>query len=122
MTFMKTFVVATLCLLPLQAVAEEDNGTNLMRRGAEMFLKGLEQQMEPALEDLRALTDELGPQMQDFFQEMGPAFRDLLDEVEDWSLYHAPEVLPNGDIILRRRQPDEPAPEESETPGDQVDL
>jgi len=37
----------------------------------------------------------------------------VLEEVEDWSQYEAPEVQPNGDIIIRRK-PDAPVvtPEE----------
>jgi hypothetical protein len=38
---------------------------------------------------------------------MGPALRDLMDQVGDLSAYHAPEVLPNGDIIIRRKTPQE---------------
>jgi hypothetical protein len=38
---------------------------------------------------------------------MGPKLRAVLDDVEDWSVYSPPEVLPNGDIIIRRK-PDAP--------------
>ena len=34
---------------------------------------------------------------------MAPYLRDLLQQVDDWSVYEAPEVLPNGDIILRKK-------------------
>lgn len=90
-----------------------------MQQGAELFLKGLTEQMEPALDDLKSMTEELGPQMRDFFAEMGPAFGDLLEEVEDWSLYEAPERLPNGDIIIRRK-PD--APKAEPKPDEAIDL
>jgi hypothetical protein len=42
---------------------------------------------------------------------MGPVFKSLMDEVQDWSAYHPPEMLPNGDIILRRKV--EEAPQDS---------
>jgi hypothetical protein len=41
--------------------------------------------------------------MQQFLDEMGPALTELLDTISDWSNYAAPEVLPNGDIIIRRK-------------------
>ena len=71
-------------------------------------LKGLQQQMEPALEEFEGFAREIGPQMQSFFLEMGPAFKSLMDEVQDWSAYHPPEMLPNGDIILRRKVEEAP--------------
>ncbi len=100
--------------------AEEESGKSLMQQGAELFLKGLTEQMEPALDDLQALAEDFGPQMRDFFAEMGPAFGTLLEEVEDWSVYEAPERLPNGDIIIRRK-PDAPAEEPTE-PEEAIEL
>ena len=87
-----------------------------MERGAEMFLDGLLKQMEPALKDMEGL----GPQLRDFAQGMGPALAELIDTVEDWTAYEAPEILPNGDIILRRKQP-APAPMSPIEEG-QIDL
>lgn len=112
-----TAVTVMLCAAP--AVAEEEgNGKSLMQQGAELFLKGLTEQMEPALDDLKSLTEEMGPQLREFFSEMGPALGSILEEVEDWSVYEAPEMLPNGDIIIRRK-PDEP---EEPSSTDPVDL
>ena len=101
-----------------QSESEGGQGRSLMEEGARLFLKGLQQQMEPALEEFEGFAREIGPQMQSFFLEMGPAFKSLMDEVQDWSAYHPPEMLPNGDIILRRkagRLPEEVAPEDGET-------
>ena len=51
---------------------------------------------------------------------MGPALETLLEAVEDFSAYHPPEVLPNGDIILRKKALNEQAvPSNSD---DQIDL
>lgn len=55
---------------------------------------------------------------------MGPKLRAVLEDVEDWSVYEAPEVLDNGDIIIRRK-PDVPEPEAEkapEEPAPQIDL
>ena len=70
--------------------AEDDTpGRDLMGQALELFMEGLVQEMEPALQDLTGLLD-------------------------DFDAYHLPEVLPNGDIIIRRKRPDEPVPEEIE--------
>ena len=51
-----------------------------MTEALRLFMKGLMQEVEPALDDLG----------------------DLLDNLD---AYHPPEVLPNGDIIIRRKTP-----------------
>lgn len=94
-----------LSLLAPPAVAQEGYATNMIEDGLKLFFRGLVQEMEPALEDLEALARDMGPAMADFLREMGPALKDLMDEVKDWSAYHPPEMLPNGDIILRRKTP-----------------
>ena len=120
MKAMRHFVLAVSLALaaPMGAQAEEDNGLSLMEEGALLFFKGLQQQMEPAIEGLQDFAAEMGPELQSFFLEMGPAFRELMSEVEDWSAYHPPEILPNGDIILRRKQPEEIGQSEE----DEIDI
>ncbi|MEL6618598.1 MAG: hypothetical protein AAFP16_06960 [Pseudomonadota bacterium] len=117
---MKRLVLITWLIWPVPALAEEEGkGLSLMERGAQMLMEGLLQEMEPAIDDLQALAQEFGPALQDFASQMGPALRGLLDEVEDWSVYHPPEMLENGDIIIRRKRPDDtpPAP-----PGDDIEI
>ncbi len=112
------FATSTAMALPTQA--QEDTGKSLMERGAELFLEGLRQEMEPTLEDLRGLADQFGPALQSFMQEMGPALADLAAQVQDWSVYETPEMLPNGDIIIRRKpkdQTEEPVPQEDASDG-----
>lgn len=91
-----------------------------MERGAQLFFEGLMQEMAPALDDMAKLMEEAGPALQEFVTDMGPKLLGMLEEVEDWSVYEAPEVLPNGDIIIRRK-PDMPlaAPDEQQP---QIDL
>ena len=102
---------------------QEEKGFSLMEEGARLFFKGIMQEMEPALEDLQDLTEEMEPALRQFAQEMGPALRDLMDKVDDITMYHPPELLPNGDIILRRKQPMPPdtAPEPEDGDG-AIDL
>jgi hypothetical protein len=87
-----------------------DEGLSLMERGARMFLEGMRREMAPALEDLRGMVDTMGPAMQDFLREMGPALTALLNRVGDLSAYEAPTLLPNGDIIIRRKPEAGPLP------------
>ena len=120
---MKRFVAPALCLaLALPVAAEEtapqdDPGLGLMERGARMFIEGLLSEMEPALKDLERLAQELGPRFMLFADEMGPALADLLEQVEDWTAYHPPEILPNGDIIIRRKSEAERMDE-----GEEIDI
>ena len=61
----------------------EPEGRDLMGEALRLFMRGLLEEMEPAMDDLSALLENL-------------------------DAYHAPEVLPNGDIIIRRKTPLEP--------------
>ncbi|WP_170478760.1 hypothetical protein [Ruegeria arenilitoris] len=102
----------------LPAKAQENNGKSLMERGAEMFLEGLRQEMEPSFDELLGFADQFGPAMQTFIQEMGPALAELAAQVQDWGLYETPEMLPNGDIIIRKKpQPEEPEPPRAQEPS-----
>ena len=92
---------ACACLALPGHAEEPEGGLSLMERGAQMLMEGMLRELEPALEDLQGI----GPSLRDFAQEMGPALGQLLDEVRDWSAYHPPEILPNGDIIIRRKEP-----------------
>lgn len=118
--FALTVAVGLLCT---PAVAEDapktdmNDGLNLMEEGARMLMRGLLEEMEPTIDTLRDSFEDLGPAFGEFAQAVGPAFSDLLEQVDDLRHYDAPEILPNGDIIMRR-SPDapvwEPVPETSE--------
>jgi hypothetical protein len=100
-----------------QTDTEIDDGFNLMEEGARMLMRGLMSEMEPAITELRDGFEEMGPAFTEFAQAVGPAFAELLNQVDDFRNYDAPEFLPNGDIIIRRK-PDapiwEPDPETGE--------
>ena len=116
------FALAATMFTPA-AHAEEGPGLSLMERGAQMFLEGILKEMEPAVEDLQDLADDMGPALRQFADDMGPKLSELLGEVEDWSVYMPPEVLPNGDIIIRRK-PDHPMtpPDAPTEPAPQIEL
>lgn len=82
-------------------------GLSLMERGAEMFFRGILGELEPQIDEFRNFAQEAEPLMQEFADHMGPALVDLLAKIDDLSNYEAPEILPNGDIIIRR-SPDAP--------------
>lgn len=108
--------------LPAVATAE-DSGSELMRKGFELFLDGLQEEMAPGMEALVDLWAEAGPSLQGFLEEMGPALAEMMAQVQDWTAYHPPEILPNGDIILRRKTPEElPQEEDAPLPEGQIEL
>lgn len=103
------FAVALTCIA-LPALAQEeadDDGLSLMEKGAQLFFEGIMREMEPALNDLRGIAEDLEPGLREFVQQMGPAFVELLGKIDDLNAYHPPEMLPNGDIIIRRKTPEE---------------
>jgi len=109
LTSLVALVLAAPVMSPATAqdAADPDEGLSLMERGAQMFMEGILREMEPTMQDLRDLAQEMGPDLRRFVQEMGPAFGELLGKIDDLSAYHPPEMLPNGDIILRRKTPQE---------------
>ncbi|WP_319826254.1 hypothetical protein [Thalassovita sp.] len=114
--------IAVLCLCAAPALAEEpseDQGLSLMEEGAKLFFRGIMQEMEPAMEDLKALADTMEPAVRQFIREMGPALAEVLGKIDDLSMYHPPEMLPNGDIIMRRKPP---AEVQAEPENPEIDL
>jgi hypothetical protein len=121
---MKRLILAfTVVWIPAVASAQEDGGLSLMERGAQMFMEGIMKEVAPAIDELEGLADRAGPALRNFASEMGPKLAEILDQVEDWSVYEAPEMLPNGDIIIRRKPtpPLEKPPAPTE-PAPQIDL
>ncbi|MGR3490748.1 MAG: hypothetical protein ACU0DW_01710 [Shimia sp.] len=117
---MKRYVLI-LSLLAAPAFAQDEGeaerGLSLMERGAQLFLEGLLSEVEPAITELEGLLNDAGPQLEALLREMGPAFAELMGRLDDISNYEAPELLPNGDIIIRRK-PEAPVFD----PSDGVEL
>jgi hypothetical protein len=92
---------------PGQEEAEQGEigqGLDLLGEGARLMLRGLLQQMEPAL---RGLGQDVAA--------LRPVLEDLVRMIGDVRNYHAPEMLPNGDIIIRRKVP-------LPVPGEDVEI
>ncbi|MDE9450891.1 hypothetical protein J3R80_10480 [Aliiroseovarius sp. Z3] len=73
-------------------VAPNDNpelseGAELLNRGFQLLLEGLAKEVEP---------------MADKWAE---GWAELVERFGDLNAYYPPETLPNGDIIIRRRNP-----------------
>jgi hypothetical protein len=110
-------VALAVLLLPAPLYAQEaepgvGEGFSLLEEGAKLVLRGMLREVQPTLEDMQ----------KDFeatFAEMGPALRDLAAKIDDIRNYEAPEILPNGDIIIRRKRPyGPPMPE----PNGEIEL
>ncbi len=89
---------ATLTVAPAFAQTERDDlreGMDLLSEGTKLLLRGLIGEIEPAL-------------------------RELEGALSDLNAYHRPEVLPNGDIIIRRKIPLQVEPETGE--DGEIDL
>lgn len=69
---------------------ELSEGAELLNRGFQLLLEGLANEIEPMAE------------------EWSEGWADLVEKFGDMQVYHPPEVLPNGDIIIRRRTPLDP--------------
>ena len=70
-----------------------------------------------------------GTRLRGLFDEMigavNPYLADLAEMLGDLSGWHAPELLPNGDILIRRREPQMPEdqlPEEEGPVEDPLEL
>lgn len=110
------FIGPLVVLLAAPALAEEpaatpEEGFSLLREGARVLMENFFSEMEPALNDMQ---DGLGEAL----RQMEPMMRDLGAMMGELQNYHAPEKLPNGDIIIRRKSPAEIAAE----PGEGIEL
>jgi hypothetical protein len=89
-------VVLWLAALPAASQdGEIEEGMDLLSEGTRLLLRGLLAEMEPALRELRGALVGL-------------------------NAYHPPEMLPNGDIIIRRKTPEEI--EESRPDGEEIEI
>ena len=115
---MKPLLVLTLLallVLPRAATAQEAEAPSLMERGLRLFMEGLMEEMEPALRDLEGLAEEAKPLLEQLQKDLNERFGDL-------NAYHAPEVLPNGDILIRRKEPIDPGLPIEPNPDGSIDL
>ena len=94
-------LVALALAAPVRAEEAPDrfaDGMEQLSEGTRLLLEGLMGELAPMVNDLRGMIDDL-------------------------SLYEMPEVLPNGDIIIRRkRAPDAPPVPEGLPPREEGEI
>ena len=66
----------------------------------------------PLFEGLDELADGMRKLLEGLQDDVAPLMEDLSDQLRGLNAYHPPEVLPNGDIIIRRKAPSEMTPED----------
>ncbi len=116
-------IALALCLTVTPAFAQDaapdtGEGFSLMEEGAKLMLRGLMSQMEPTLDEMGEALKGMEPTLRD----LGPKFQQLIAMIDDFKNYDAPEMLPNGDIIIRRNTPLLPKPEFMPGPNGEIDL
>ncbi len=101
-------ILTAALLLPFSATAQSeesgeiDEGFSLIEEGAKLLFRGILSEMEPAIEEFSTLGEEVAPTLQMLATEMGPALIELFETLDDLRHYEPPEILPNGDVIIRR--------------------
>ncbi|WP_246045418.1 hypothetical protein [Rubellimicrobium roseum] len=97
-------LAAALLAAPLHA---QEEGPSLLDQGRDLFLRGLTEEIAPQIEGLSGIAAEYLPTFTLLAREMGPAFVEVFGRIDAIGNYEPPEILPNGDILLRR-SPDAP--------------
>lgn len=106
---MKQLAILALCTtLATPTLAQENEplveGLDLLGQGSRLLLEGLRGELGPLFDDMEALSSDLAPFLQSLNEQLSEGLGEL-------NAYHPPEILPNGDIIIRRKTPDERPPE-----------
>ena len=97
---------------PVAASAQDEDvkeGFNLIEEGTRLLLRELTNEIEPLME---GLATEMEPKLRAFAEDLMPMLEQFAEMVGDLDSYHPPEKLPNGDIILRRKTPEDAEPAE----------
>lgn len=122
---MKHLVLALCLVCPVSVSAQQegdiDEGFSLMEEGAKLLFRGIISEMEPAMDDLTGMARDLEPALDMLASEIGPALMEMMQAIDSIQYYEAPEVLPNGDIIIRRRS-DAPEFGGADADRDVIDL
>lgn len=125
----RLILAAALAAAPLAGHAQDssDEGSNAIEEGAQLFLRGLLEEVQPPLQELAGIGAKNLLTLQALVDEMGPAFAEVFEQIDSISYYQPPEILPNGDIVFRRNadapawEPAEAAPQEADPAPEEAD-
>ena len=81
---------------PAAPAEDLEQGLSLMEQGAQLLLRHMMGKVEPSLQEMTEALKQAQPQL-----------LKLLAMVDDIRNFHAPELLENGDILIRRKTPAE---------------
>jgi hypothetical protein len=104
--------LATPVLADAQTPPTAEEGFDMLGEAARIILRSMLDGVEPTLDELR-------DRMDDAMAEMGPAIGRMMELMDDVKNYQTPEILPNGDIIIRRKPPAERV---QPAPGGQIEI
>jgi hypothetical protein len=83
--------------------------------GSRLLLEGLMGELGPLFDDMAQFGADLGAEIAPFVDTLR---NQLGDAFEGLNAYHPPEILPNGDIILRKKV----VPDDLSPPQGPIDL
>jgi hypothetical protein len=96
-------LAAALAAAPALAQDAPTEGPSLLDRGLESFLQNFAEDVQPPLTELLGISATYLGEIQGFLEEMGPAFAEVVGQVDSFTYYEPPEITPGGDIVIRRR-------------------
>jgi hypothetical protein len=91
---------------PMVAPDPLDEGLSLLEQGARSLLRGLAEDFAPGLDEMRRSLDAMKPALEDMGTALAglrPMAESLLALMDDIGNYQPPELMPNGDILIRRK-------------------
>jgi hypothetical protein len=102
--FMPLALAAALAAAPLAAQAQDAEEPGLLEEGANLFFRGLIEEVAPPLQELAGVvSNDLLPIFRALAEEMGPAIAEVAGQIDSITYYEPPVIVPNGDIVIRRR-------------------
>ena len=105
---------APVVIFPAQAQGQPQTApqppAQLQDAPADLFERGMEAVLDNVLREMQPTFDDMARGLDHARNTFGPALNDLGTLVDDIGNYQAPERLPNGDILIRRRADAPPPP------------
>lgn len=107
---MKPLILITALSLALPALAQENAPPETPE--GKPLLPFMDLFSERSEEMMREFMEEIAPEMERLMGEMLPELERMADMLGGLVHYEMPEILPNGDIIIRRKKDAPPLPDD----------